>query len=161
MSRFNLDSGKYQKANFGERMNKHMKLRSKNRLIGNSLMGIAAFALASCATLNKPGSDVSFENLRAFEIAFVDQYAVPGKPFDAAAFDAKVAEGNAKFQDAMTNEKFKARRPVLKDLADQFKAEAAHLRKKASSGKVTKALAAEMKRDINDNYDHAIAKKTE
>jgi hypothetical protein len=138
-----------------------MKSRSKNRLIGNSLIGIVLFALASCATLNKPGSDVSFENLRAFEISFVDQFAVPGKRFDAAAFDAKVAEGNAKFQDAMTNEKFKARRPVLKDLADQFKAEAAHLRKKASSGKITKALPAEMKRDINDNYDHAIAKKTE
>jgi hypothetical protein len=63
--------------------------------------------------------------------------------------------------DAITNEKFKARRPVLKDLADQFKAEAAHLRKKASTGKITKALAAEMKRDINDNFDHAIAKKKE
>ncbi len=137
-----------------------MKSRSQNRLIGNSLICIAAFALASCATLNKPESDVSFENLRAFEIAFVDQYAVPGKPFDAAAFDAKVAEGNAKFQDAMTNEKFKARRPVLKDLADQFKAEAGHLRKKASSGKVTKALGAEMKKDINTNYDNATAKKT-
>jgi hypothetical protein len=124
-------------------------------------LAMLAILLSGCATINKPQSDVSFENLRAFEIAFVDQYAVPGKPFDAAAFDAKVAEGNAKFQDAMTNEKFKARRPVLKDLADQFKAEAAHLRKKASSGKVTKALAAEMKRDINDNYDHAIAKKTE
>ena len=134
---------------------------AKNFIVRNTFLCAVAFALASCATLTKPESDVSFANLRAFEISFVDQYAVPGKRFDAAAFDAKVAEGNAKFQDAMTNEKFKARRPVLKDLADQFKAEAAHLRKKASTGKITKALAAEMKRDINDNYDHAIAKKTE
>ena len=50
---------------------------------------------------------------------------------------------------------------MLRDLANQFKAEAAHLRKKASTGKITKALAAEMKRDINDNFDNAIAKKTE
>jgi hypothetical protein len=134
---------------------------AKNFIVRNTFLCAVAFALASCATLTKPESDVSFENLRAFEISFVDQYAVPGKRFDASAFDAKVAEGNAKFQDAMANEKFKARRPVLKDLADQFKAEAAHLRKKASTGKITKALAAEMKRDINDNYDHAIAKKTE
>ena len=134
---------------------------AKNFIVRNAFICAAAIAITSCATLTKPESDVSFENLRAFEISFVDQYAVPGKRFDAVAFDAKVAEGNAKFQDAMTNEKFKARRPVLKDLADQFKAEAAHLRKKASTGKITKALAAEMKRDINDNYDHAIAKKTE
>ena len=101
-----------------------------------------------------------FESLRAFEIAFVDEFAVPGKSFDAAAFDTKVAEGNAKFQDAMNNEKFKARRPVLKDLAERFQAGAAHLRKKASAGKITPALATEMKRDINDNYDNAIGKKT-
>jgi hypothetical protein len=49
---------------------------------------------------------------------------------------------------------------VLRDLAGQFKAEAAHLRKKASTGTVTKALGAEMKRDINDNFDNATAKKT-
>jgi hypothetical protein len=132
----------------------------KAPLLRNSFVGLAALALASCVTLNKPQSDISFESLRAFEIAFVDEFAMPGKKFDAAAFDAKVAEGNAKFQDAMTNEKFKARRPVLKDLADQFKAEAAHLRKKASSGKITPALGAEMKRDINSNYDHATGKKT-
>jgi hypothetical protein len=137
-----------------------MKAASKNPAIRNLLISIAAVVLASCATINKPGSDVSLESLRAFEIAFVDEFAVPGKSFDAAAFDAKVNEGNAKFQDAMTNEKFKARRPVVKDLADQFKAEASHLRKKASSGKVTKALGAEMKKDINTNYDNATAKKT-
>ena len=136
-----------------------MKACSKNSVIRNLLICVAAVLLANCATINKPQSDVSFERLRAFEIAFVDEFAVPGKPFDAAAFDAKVNEGNARFQDAMTNEKFKARRPVLKDLADQFKAEASHLRKKASSGKVTKALGAEMKKDINTNYDNATAKK--
>jgi hypothetical protein len=136
-------------------------MNSKNTIVRNTFLCAVAFVLSSCATLTKPESDVSFENLRAFEISFVDQFAVPGKPFDAAAFDAKVAEGNAKFQDAIKNEKFSARKPVLRDLANQFKAEAAHLRTKASSGKVTKALAAEMKRDINDNFNNAIAKKTE
>ena len=61
----------------------------------------------------------------------------------------------------MNNEKFKARRPCSRIYRTQFKAEAAHLRKKASTGKVTPALATEMKRDINDNYNNAIAKKTE
>jgi len=136
-------------------------MNSKDTIVRNTFLCTVAFALASCATVTKPGSDVSFESLRAFEISFVDQFAVPGKRFDAAAFDAKVAEGNAKFQDAIKNEKFKARLPVLRELAGQFQAEAAHLRKKASTGKITKALAAEMKRDINDNFDHAIAKKTE
>ena len=120
---------------------------------------MVAVLLSGCATINKPQSDVSIESLRAFHLAFVDQFAVPKKPFDAAAFDAKVAEGNAKFQDAMNNEKFKARRPVLNDLAEQFKADAGHLRSKASRGKITPALAAEMKRDINDNYDRATNKK--
>ena len=138
-----------------------MKRSANNRIVQSSLAFLAVAMLASCATINKPQSDITFESLRAFEIAFVDEFAVPGKKFDAAAFDAKVAEGNAKFQDAMNNEKFKARRPVLQDLSNQFKAEAAHLRKKASAGKVTPALGAEMKRDINDNYNNAIAKKTE
>ena len=138
-----------------------MKRSANNRIVHSSLALLIAFLLASCATINKPQSDVTFESLRAFEIAFVDEFAVPHKKFDAAAFDGKVAEGNAKFQDAMNNEKFKARRPVLQDLSNQFKAEAAHLRKNASTGKVTPALATEMKRDINDNYNNAIAKKTE
>jgi hypothetical protein len=120
---------------------------------------MVAVLLSGCATINKPQSDVSIESLRAFHLAFVDQFAVPKKPFDAAAFDTKVAEGNAKFQDAMNNEKFKARRPVLNDLAEQFKADASHLRSKAGRGKITPALAAEMKRDINDNYDRATNKK--
>ena len=136
-------------------------MNSKDTIVRNTFLCAVAFALASCATVNKPGSDATLENLRSFEISFVDQFAVPGKPFDAAAFDAKVAEGNARFQDAIKNEKFAARKPVLRDLANQFKAEAAHLRKKASTGKITKALAAEMKRDINDNFDNATAKKTE
>jgi hypothetical protein len=136
-------------------------MNSKNAIARTTFLCAVAFALASCATVTKPGSDVTLENLRSFEISFVDQFAVPGKRFDAAAFDAKVAEGNAKFQDAIKNEKFKARLPVLKDLANQFKAEAAHLRKKASTSKITKSLAAEMKRDINDNFDNATAKKTE
>jgi hypothetical protein len=138
-----------------------MKRSANNRIVHSLLALFIGFGLASCATINKPQSDVTFESLRAFEIAFVDEFAVPKKKFDAAAFDAKVAEGNAKFQDAMNNEKFKARKPVLQDLSNQFKAEAAHLRKKASAGKVTPALATEMKRDINDNYNNAIAKKTE
>jgi len=136
-------------------------MNSKDTIVRNTFLCAVAFALASCATVTKPGSDVTLENLRAFEISFVDQFAVPGKRFDAAAFDAKVAEGNARFQDAIKNEKFTARKPVLRDLAAQFRAEAAHLRKKASTGKITKALAAQMKRDINDNFDNAIAKKTE
>jgi hypothetical protein len=138
-----------------------MKRSVYHRVIRSSVISLVILALASCATVYKSGSDVSFEGLRSFELGFVDEFAVPKKKFDAAAFDAKVAEGNAKFQDAMTNEKFKARKPVLQDLSNQFKAEAAHLRKKASAGKVTPALATEMKRDINDNYNNAIAKKTE
>src|SRR5215468_1799650 len=135
-------------------------MNSKDTIVRNTFLCAVAFALGSCATVNKPGSDATLENLRSFEISFVDQFAVPGKRFDAAAFDAKVAQGNAMFQDAINNEKFSARKPVLRDLAGQFKAEAAHLRKKASTGKVTKALGAEMKRDINDNFDNATAKKT-
>jgi len=136
-------------------------MNSKDTIVRNTFLCAVAFALASCATVNKPGSDATLENLRSFEISFVDQFAVPGKRFDAAAFDAKVAQGNAMFQDAIKNEKFSARKPVLRDLANQFKAEAAYLRKKASAGKITKALAAQMKRDINDNFDNATAKKTE
>ena len=136
-------------------------MNSKDTIVRNTFLCAVAFALASCATVNKPGSDATLENLRSFEISFVDQFAVPGKRFDAAAFDAKVAQGNAMFQDAIKNEKFSARKPVLRDLAGQFKAEAAYLRKKASAGKITKALAAQMKRDINDNFDNATAKKTE
>jgi hypothetical protein len=51
-----------------------------------------------------------------FELAFIHEFAVPGKCFNAAAFDAKVSEGNAKFQQAIADEKFTARRSVLVDL---------------------------------------------
>ena len=72
-------------------------MNSEDTFGRNTFLCAVAFALASCATLTKPESDVSFESLRAFEVSFVDQFAVPGKRFDAAVFDAKVAEGNAKF----------------------------------------------------------------
>ena len=45
---------------------------------------------------------------------------------------------------------------MLNDLYAQFKADAAHLRSKASRGKVTPALAIEMKKDTNKIYDHAL-----
>jgi len=44
---------------------------------------------------------------------------------------------------------------VINHLAAQFKADTAHLRSKAGRGKVTPALASEMKKDINKIYDHA------
>ena len=83
---------------------------------------------------------------------------MPHKRFNAAAFDAKVNQGNAMFQQAIANEKFTARRPVLNDLKAQFDADAAHLRSKASRGKVTPALASEMKKDVNKIYDHALGR---
>ena len=100
------------------------------------------------------------ESLRNFELAFIDEFAVPGKKFTAAAFNAKVNEGNAKFQQAIADEKFTARRPVLVDLKGQFDADAAHLRSKASRGKITPALATEMKKDVNKIYDHALGRQT-
>jgi hypothetical protein len=69
-----------------------------------------------------------------------------------------VNEGNAKFQQAIADEKFTARRPVLIDLKAQFDADAAHLRSKASHGKITPALATEMKKDVNKIYDHALGR---
>src|SRR6266576_1060153 len=78
--------------------------------------------------------------------------------FSTTAFDAKVNEGNARFQQAIANDKFTARRPVLVDLKGQFDADAAHLRSKASRGKVTPALASEMKKDVNKIYDHALGR---
>jgi hypothetical protein len=85
-------------------------------------------------------------------------FAVPGKKFNAAAFNAKVNEGNAKFQQAIADEKFTARRPVLVNLKGQFDADAAHLQSKASRGKITPALATEMKNDVNKTYDHALGR---
>ena len=133
---------------------------ANNLFVRNIFLVAAAIALANCgtATFSKTGSDAEIESLRNFELAFIDQFAVPGKRFNAAAFDAKVNEGNAKFQKAIADEKFTARRPVLVDLKGQFDADAAHLRSKASRGKVTPALASEMKKDVNKIYDHALGR---
>lgn len=66
----------------------------------------AVILVTSCgaATFTKTGSDDTIESLRNFELAFVDEFAVPGKKFNAAAFNAKVNEGNAKFQQAIIDE---------------------------------------------------------
>jgi hypothetical protein len=133
---------------------------AKTLIVRNALLCAAAIALANCgtATFSKTGSDAQIESLRNFELAFIDEFAVPGKRFNAGAFDAKVNEGNSKFQQAIANDKFTARRPVLVDLKGQFDADAAHLRSKASRGKVTSALATEMKKDVNKIYDHALGR---
>jgi hypothetical protein len=135
---------------------------AKNLIIQNVFLCAAAIVITSCgtATFNKSGSDATIESLRSFELAFIDEFAVPGKKFNAAAFNAKVNEGNAKFQQAIADEKFTARRPVLVDLKAQFDADAAHLRSKASHGKITPALATEMKKDVNKIYDHALGRQT-
>jgi hypothetical protein len=133
---------------------------AKNFVVRNMVLCAAAIIMTSCgtATFSKTGSDAQIESLRSFHLAFIDEFAVPRKRFNAAAFDARVNEGNAKFQQAIANEKFTTRRPVLNDLAQQFKADAAHLRSKASRGKVTPALASEMKKDVNKIYDHALGR---
>jgi hypothetical protein len=129
-------------------------------LCRNVFLCAAAIFIASCgtATFTKTGSDATIENLRSFHLAFIDEFAVPGKKFNAAAFNAKVNEGNAKFQQAIADEKFTARRPVLVDLKAQFDADAAHFKSKASRGKITPALASEMKKDVNKTYDHALGR---
>ena len=126
----------------------------------NAFFCAAAILIASCgtATFTKTGSDATIESLRSFHLAFIDEFAVSGKKFNATAFNAKVNEGNAKFQQAIADEKFTARRPVLIDLKAQFDADAAHLKSKASHGKVTLALASEMKKDVNKIYDHALGR---
>jgi hypothetical protein len=126
----------------------------------NVFLCAAAILIASCgtATFTKTGSDATIESLRSFHLAFINEFAVPGKKFNATAFNAKVNEGNAKFQQAIANEKFTARRPVLVDLKAQFDADAAHLKSKASRGKVTPALATEMKQDVNKAYDRALGR---
>ncbi|PYL04264.1 MAG: hypothetical protein DME31_04135 [Verrucomicrobia bacterium] len=133
---------------------------AKNCIVRNAFLCAAGIVVASCgtATFTKTGSDATIESLRSFHLAFIDEFAVPRKRFNAAAFDARVNEGNAMFQQAIANEKFTARRPVLIDLKAQFDADAAHLRSKASHGKVTSALASEMKKDINKIYDHALGR---
>jgi len=133
---------------------------AKNLIVRNAFLCTAAIVITSCgtATINKSGSDAQIESLRSFELAFIDEFAVPRKRFNVAAFNAKVNEGNAKFQQAIANEKFTARRPVLIDLKAQFDADATHLRSKASRGKITPALASEMKKDVNKIYDHALGR---
>ena len=133
---------------------------AKNLIVRNAFLCAAAIVITSCgtATINKSGSDAQIESLRSFHLAFIDEFAVPRKRFNAAAFEARVNEGNTKFQQAIANEKFTARRPVLIDLKAQFDADAAHLRSKANHGKVTPALASEMKKDVNKIYDHALGR---
>ena|SRR5262245_11295334 len=141
---------------------RHLRDRYMNStpLPRNVLLCVAAIFITSCgtATFTKTGSDATIESLRNFHLAFIDEFAVPGKKFNASAFNAKVNEGNAKFQQAIADEKFTARRPVLVDLKAQFDADAAHLKSKASRGKVTPALASEMKKDVNKIYDHALGR---
>jgi len=122
-----------------------------NPNVRNLFLCATAIVVTSCgtATFTKTGSDAQIESLRSFHLAFIDEFAVPKKRFNAAAFDAKVNEGNAKFQKAIANEQFTARRPVLIDLKAQFDADAAHIRNKASRGKITPALATEMKGPIH------------
>jgi hypothetical protein len=126
----------------------------------NFLLCVAAIFIASCgtATFTKSGSDTTIESLRSFHLAFIDEFAVPGKKFNITAFNAKVNQGNAMFQQAIADEKFTARRPVLVDLKAQFDADAAHIKSKASHGKITPALASEMKKDVNKIYDHALGR---
>jgi hypothetical protein len=133
---------------------------AKGSVLRNGFLCAVAIVVASCgtATINKPGSDAQIESLRSFHLAFINEFAVPRKHFNVAAFDARVNEGDAKFQQSIANEKFTARRPVLVDLKAQFDADAAHLRSKASHGKVTPALASEMKKDVNKIYDHALGR---
>src|SRR6266446_6774450 len=116
---------------------------AKHLIIQNVFLGAVAIVITSCgtATFTKTGSDATIESLRNFELAFIDEFAVHGKKFNAAAFNAKVNEGNAMFQQAIANEKFTARRPVLIDLKQKFDNDATHLRSKASQGRVTPALA--------------------
>src|SRR6476619_3769118 len=141
----------------GDLKDRHMNSTLVSR---NVFVCAAAIFIASCgtATFTKTGSDATIEDLRSFHIAFINEFAVPGKKFNATAFNAKVNEGNAKFQQAIANEKFTARRPVLIDLKAQFDADAAHLKSKASQGKITPALASEMKKDVNKIYDHALGR---
>ena len=107
---------------------------------------------------SKGRRDARIESLRSFHLDFIDEFAVSGRPFDAAAFEARVNEGNARFPQTIADEEFTARRSVINHLAAQFKADAAHLQSKASRGKVTPALIIEMKKDTNKIYDHALGR---
>jgi hypothetical protein len=108
------------------------------------------------AYASQTGIHVQIKSLRNFQLAFIDEFAVLDKRFNTAAFEAKVNEGNAKFQQIIDDEKSTWGRTMLNDLYAQFKADVAHLRSKASRGKVTPALAIEMKKDTNKIYDHSL-----
>src|SRR5947209_5678189 len=131
---------------------------AKNLIVRNAFLCAAAIVITSCgtATINKSGSDAQVESLRSFELAFIYEFALPGKRLNVAAFNAKVNEGNATFQPAIANETFTSRRPVWIDRKAQFDSDATHLRSKATRGKSTPALASEMKKDVNKIYDHAL-----
>ena len=103
-------------------------------------------------------SDTQIESLRSFEFAFIEEFAVPGGRFNATAFEARVNEGADKFTQAIANEKNTWRVAVLVDLRAQFDADAEYLRSKAGRGKVTPALASEMKTNVNKIYTHALGR---
>ncbi len=132
----------------------------KDRTLRNGLICLAAISLTACetATFTKTGSDAQIERLRSFQLSFIDEFGETGKVFDSAAFDAKVNEGNMIFEETIANEKFSTRRPVLEDLSEVFKADANHIRSRASRGKMTAAVASEMIRDVNIIYDHALGR---
>lgn len=110
---------------------------AKNLVVRNAFPCVVAIAITSCgtATFSKSGSDARIKSLRNFQLSFIDQFAVPGKRFNSAALDAKVNEGNAKFQQAIACEKFTARRPALIDLKGQFDADAAHRQRRIDCGR--------------------------
>ena len=94
-----------------------MNPNTAKTLIGRQVfLCAAAIAITSCgtATFSKGGSDSRIEGLRNFELAFIEEFAVPGKSSASA--------------------------------------------KQTSRGKVTSALAREMKKDVNKIYDHALAR---
>jgi len=101
---------------------------------------------------------LAIESLRNFELAFIDEFAIPGKPYNSFAFEARVDEGKAKFQKAIADDKLPAHRPLLVHLQVQFDADVAHLRWKVSQGMVTPALATEMKKNVNKIYDLALGR---
>jgi hypothetical protein len=81
---------------------------AKSPIVRDAFLCAVAVLISSwaTATFNKTGSDVRIESLRSFELAFIDEFAVPGKRFNAAQFDAKVNKGNAKFQQAIASTSF-------------------------------------------------------
>src|SRR5438034_9809908 len=117
-------------------------MRLMNPNVRNLFLCATAIVITSCgtATFTKTGSDTQIESLRSFHLAFINEFAVPKKRFNAAAFDAKVNEGNAKFQKAIANEQFTTRHLILIDLNAQYDADAAHIRSKSSRCKIMPTL---------------------